>query len=67
MVLKYFKQKPLTEIRKVWFYRGFTYIIYKVTIVEELVVGSKFGICKARILQLLYCWQILLVVSTHLR
>ena len=35
-------------------------IIYKVTIVEELVVGSKFGICKAGILQLLYCWQILL-------
>ena len=48
MVLKYFKQKPPTEIRKVWFYVGYTYyyikvtIYYiKVTIVERAAYGNK--------------------------
>ena len=41
MVLKYFKQKPLTEIRKFRFYGGFTYIIYKATIVERAADGDK--------------------------
>ena len=41
MVLKYFKQKPLTKIRKFRFYGGFTYYYIKVTIVERDADGNK--------------------------